>query len=88
MITSHAAVTEAAVIGVEAGDGSMTPRAFVVLNGQAPDRTAVAAELAELIRVKIGGYKVPDRVEFVDLLPRTPLMKIDRRALRDAVREW
>lgn len=87
VITSHAAVTEAAVIGVEASDGSMTPRAFVVLSGQVLDRMAVAAELAELIRARIGGYKVPDRVEFMEMLPRTPLMKIDRRALRDAVKE-
>jgi acyl-coenzyme A synthetase/AMP-(fatty) acid ligase len=30
----------------------------------------------------LGGYKVPKRYEFIDELPRTTLMKIDRRALR------
>jgi len=86
VITGHAAVIEAAVIGVEASDGLMTPRAFVVLKDKDSDRTKVTAELAELIRARIGGYKVPDRIEFMETLPRTPLMKIDRRALRDDVK--
>lgn len=87
VITSHDAVLEAAVIGVEASDGLMVPRAYVVLKDKVSDRQAVATELARLIRAKIGGYKVPDRIEFVESLPRTPLMKIDRRALRDAAKE-
>jgi acyl-coenzyme A synthetase/AMP-(fatty) acid ligase len=40
-------------------------------------------ELSEMIRRQIGGYKVPDRFEFVPELPRTPLMKINRKALRE-----
>lgn len=87
VITSHAAVLEAAVVGVEAGDGLMVARAFVVLNDKTVDRTAIAAEISELIRAKAGGYKVPDRIEFVEMLPRTALMKIDRRALRDAQKD-
>lgn len=87
VITSHPAVLEAAVIGVETSDGMMTPRAFVVLKKQPVDRDAVTAELADLIRTRIGGYKVPDRIEFMQELPRTPLMKISRKALRDALKE-
>ncbi len=87
VMTSHNAVLEAAVIGIEAPDGLTLPRAFVVLRDPTADQKAVAAELAELIRTKIGGYKVPDRIEFVDALPRTPLMKINRKALRDSVQE-
>lgn len=86
VITSHPEVLEAAVIGVEAKDGLIVPRAFVVLKNRALDekgQKALATELGELIRSKIGGYKVPDRIEFVESLPRTPLMKISRRALRD-----
>jgi acyl-CoA synthetase (AMP-forming)/AMP-acid ligase II len=30
----------------------------------------------------LGGYKVPERFAFIDELPRTTLLKIDRRALR------
>ena len=86
VITSHPEVLEAAVIGVEAKDGLIVSRAFVVLRNQAIDQKALAVELGELIRTKVGGYKVPDRVEFLDSLPRTPLMKISRRALRDALK--
>ena len=88
VITAHAAVLEAAVIGVDPGDGSTVPRAFVVLRqawalGDAATRSALAVELGEMIRRQIGGYKVPDRFEFVPELPRTPLMKINRKALRE-----
>jgi acyl-coenzyme A synthetase/AMP-(fatty) acid ligase len=87
VITSHGAVLEAAVIGVETSDGMMAPRAFVVLKNKSVEHAVVAAELTESIRAKIGGYKVPDRVEFVEELPRTPLMKISRKALRDALKD-
>lgn len=87
VITGHAAVLEAAVIGVESADGMMVPRAFVVLRKQSADQADIAAELNEMIRSSIGGYKVPDRIEFLEALPRTPLMKISRKALRDALKE-
>jgi acyl-coenzyme A synthetase/AMP-(fatty) acid ligase len=38
-------------------------------------------ELCAAVR-PLGGYKVPERYEFIEELPRTTLMKIDRRALR------
>ncbi|MDO8300692.1 benzoate-CoA ligase family protein [Lacisediminimonas sp.] len=87
VITGHPAVLEAAVIGVEASDGMMVPRAFVVLRKQTSEHDAIAAELMEMIRSSIGGYKVPDKIEFMDALPRTPLMKISRKSLRDALKE-
>jgi len=42
---------------------------------------ALIAELCAAVR-PLGGYKVPARYEFIGELPRTTLMKIDRRALR------
>ena len=86
VITRHPAVLEAAVIGVEASDGMMVPRAFVVLRQQSVDHDKVTAELIESIR-SIGGYKIPDRIEFIEELPRTPLMKISRKALREALQK-
>jgi acyl-coenzyme A synthetase/AMP-(fatty) acid ligase len=64
----------------------MVPRAFVVLRKQSSDRDTIAAELTEMVRSSIGGYKVPDKIEFMEALPRTPLMKISRKALRDALK--
>ena len=42
---------------------------------------ALVAELCAAVR-PLGGYKVPERFAFIDELPRTTLLKIDRRALR------
>jgi len=84
-ITEHAAVLEAAVVSYEDQDGLTRPKAFVVLR---PGQAASAA-LADALKAKvraIGGYKVPDEIAFVATLPRTTLMKIDRRTLREEER--
>ena len=47
---------------------------------------ALAGELKENVR-RTGGYKVPGQIVFVADLPRTTLMKIDRRTLREMERE-
>ncbi len=39
-------------------------------------------ELCEAVR-SLGSYKIPESFKCIDQLPRTTLMKIDRRALRD-----
>ena len=80
-ITEHADVAEAAVISYEDTDGLTKPKAFVVLK---PGKTPSAA-LEEALRAQvrtIGGYKVPEEIEFAETLPRTTLLKIDRRTLR------
>jgi benzoate-CoA ligase len=80
-LTSHPAVREAAVVSFTDHDGFTKPMAYVVLRqGRAQD-DALIAELCAAVR-PLGGYKVPARYEFIDELPRTTLMKIDRRALR------
>jgi 2,3-dihydroxybenzoate-AMP ligase len=33
----------------------------------------------------VAAYKVPDRIEFVDAFPKTPVGKIDKRALRQHI---
>ena len=83
LITRHPAVLEAAVIGVTTSEGLTAPRAFVVLKAASTEHDRLAAEIIDIIRREGGGYKVPDRIEFIPALPRTPLMKINRRELRD-----
>jgi benzoate-CoA ligase len=80
-ITEHPAVLEAAVVAYEDKDGMTKPRAFVVLRTDTQADDALVEALKERVRV-LGGYKVPEDFRFVDQLPRTTLMKIDRRALR------
>jgi long-chain acyl-CoA synthetase len=53
--------------------------AFVALN--APDAVS-AAELVDWSRQRIGGYKYPREVQFVDAMPLTAVGKLDRKALR------
>jgi len=85
-ITEHPAVLEAAVVSYEDSDGLTKPKAFVVLKPDHAATPALAEELKAGVR-RIGGYKVPEEIAFVPALPRTTLMKIDRRALRDPERE-
>lgn len=80
-ITEHEAVAEAAVISYDDSDGLTKPKAFVVLKPGGTPSDALADALREKVR-RIGGYKVPEEIEFVETLPRTTLLKIDRRTLR------
>lgn len=82
-IAGHPAVHEVAVIGATDENGLTKPKAFVVLRGGQEPSDALTADLKARVRT-VGGYKVPDEVVYLDALPRTPLMKIDRRALRKA----
>jgi len=80
-LTGHPAVREAAVVSFTDRDGFTKPIAYVVLRQGYPQSDALIAALGAAVR-PLGGYKVPARYEFIDELPRTTLMKIDRRALR------
>jgi benzoate-CoA ligase len=80
-LTGHAAVREAAVVSFTDADGFIKPMAYVVLRQGFEPSDALIAELCAAVR-PLGGYKVPERYEFIAELPRTTLMKIDRRALR------
>ncbi|MHA1537605.1 MAG: AMP-binding enzyme, partial [Alphaproteobacteria bacterium] len=81
-ITEHPEVLEAAVIPAESSDGFTVPKAFVVLRGTSSDAQALIVDLQSRVR-EAGGYKVPEQIVFTDALPRTTLMKIDRRTLRE-----
>jgi benzoate-CoA ligase len=81
-ITEHEAVMEAAVVSYEDSDGLTQAKAFVVLNPGIEVTDDLVNALKDGVR-KIGGYKVPAELDFVAALPRTTLMKIDRRTLRE-----
>lgn len=80
-ITENDSVLEAAVVSFEDSEGLTQAKAFIVLKPGTEITEALVSALKEGVR-KIGGYKVPQEMTFVDMLPRTTLMKIDRRALR------
>jgi acyl-CoA synthetase (AMP-forming)/AMP-acid ligase II len=77
---AHPAVAECAAVGVPDERWVEAVVAFVVLR---PGTTLTEAELTGHVRTRLAGYKVPKRVEFVEAIPKSPVGKILRRALRD-----
>ena len=83
-LVSHPAVLESAVIGAQDHDGLTKPKAFVVLQEAArqQDAETVKELLKTHVKERIGVWKYPRWVEFVDGLPKTATGKIQRFRLR------
>jgi benzoate-CoA ligase len=79
-LVQHAAVLEAAVIGVADAEGLTKTKAFVVLK---PGAAATEAELKAFVKDKLAPYKYPRQIEFVNDLPKTATGKIQRFRLRE-----
>ncbi|HUB16626.1 MAG TPA: benzoate-CoA ligase family protein [Acetobacteraceae bacterium] len=84
-LVSHPAVLEAAVVGTTDQDGLIKPRAFVILQEAAKQQDAetVKGLLQTHVKERIGVWKYPRWIEFVDGLPKTATGKIQRFRLRD-----
>lgn len=79
ILNSHPKILEAGVIGVPDINRGETVKAYVVVkNGQALSEK----EVKDYCRQFLAAYKVPTIVEFIDILPRTSVHKLDRKALR------
>jgi long-chain acyl-CoA synthetase len=74
----HPHVREAAVIGVQLGDGSESIKAFVVLTVD----SVSADDLLAHCRRYLASYKMPKKIEFRTELPKTILGKTLHRVLR------
>ena len=82
-LIAHPAVLEAAVVGKEDRDGLTKPRAFIVLKAPVADHAALGDALKDHVKQRIGVWKYPRWIEFVDALPKTATGKIQRFRLRD-----
>ncbi len=80
VLYAHAAVMEAAVIGVSDSYRGEAVKACVVLK---PGASASAEEIIEHCKTELAIYKVPRVVEIRDSLPKTPVGKILHRVLRE-----
>jgi acyl-CoA synthetase (AMP-forming)/AMP-acid ligase II len=80
VLDEHPGVAQATVIGVEAAVIGQIGVAFVrpadLGRPPSPD------ELVSWCRARLADYKAPDRVVLVDELPLTPMLKVDKVALR------
>ena len=80
-LMTHAAVLEAAVIGVADQDGLVKPKAYVVLKS---GQHATAEDLQGHVKSKLAPYKYPRWIAFLPELPKTATGKIQRFKLRAA----
>jgi acyl-CoA synthetase (AMP-forming)/AMP-acid ligase II len=84
LLMGHPAVREAAVIGLPHEKWLERPVAVVALRGSdLVDEATLRAWLAE----RVAKWMVPDRVVFVDAIPRTGVGKFLKRELRERYRD-
>jgi 2,3-dihydroxybenzoate-AMP ligase len=76
-LCSHPAVEAAALVPMSDPYLGERSCAFVVAQGVGSKEL-----LAHLRRAGLASYKIPDRIELIDSLPKTPVGKIDKRRLR------
>ena len=80
VLMGHPAVLEAATIGLPDQKRGETVKSFVVLKtGQA----ATTEEVIEYCRKELAAYKIPRQIEFRAELPKSTVLKILRRELRE-----
>jgi len=78
VLNSHPAVIESAVIGIPSELMGEEVKAFVVTYEPVDAETLMA-----YCRESLANYKTPSVVEFIHSLPRNPVGKIDKKALRN-----
>jgi long-chain acyl-CoA synthetase len=76
---SHGGLLECAVIGIPDGHSGEVPKLFAVRK----DPALTEADLRRFLAAQLAAYKVPHMIEFRSELPKTPVGKILRRALRE-----
>jgi benzoate-CoA ligase len=82
-LLAHPAVREAAVVARNDEAGLTKPAAYVVLKTEYAPNEKLACELQEFVAARIGGYKRPRWIEFLNELPKTATGKLQRFQLRD-----
>jgi acyl-CoA synthetase (AMP-forming)/AMP-acid ligase II len=78
-LLSHTGIADAAVLGVPSVKWGESPVALVVRADPALDEAKVLAHCRDLL----ARFKLPKRVLFIDVIPRTPAGKALKRQLRE-----
>ncbi len=77
VLSRHPAVVEAAVIGIPSERMGEEVKAFVVTRAPVDAETLLA-----YCRESLANYKSPSEIEFINVLPRNAVGKIDKKVLR------
>lgn len=80
VLMAHPAIMEAASIGIHDPKRGETVKSFVVLR---PGQRVTADEIRAYCKKQLAPYKVPEYVEFLTELPKSTVLKILRRELRE-----
>jgi crotonobetaine/carnitine-CoA ligase len=75
-------VLDVCVVGVP---DPMRDEALVAVVVRKPGTTVTAEEIRAFCAERLAAFKVPERVEFVDALPRTSVGKIQKNLVRDGL---
>ncbi|MFT7227340.1 MAG: acetyl-CoA synthetase, partial [Neolewinella sp.] len=81
-IDEHPQVVESAVVGYPHDIKGQGIYAYVILGPEAGASNALRAEIVATVRKEIGPIAKPDKIQFVEALPKTRSGKIMRRVLR------
>jgi len=81
-LLQHEAVLECAVVGHDAGDRLVKPKAFVVLREDFAPTEELIEAIKEFVKSHLARYKYPRWIEFVSSLPKNDRGKIDRKQLK------
>ncbi len=79
-LMAHPAVAEAAVVGVKHAKWQERPIAIAVLR---PDVDASEEELLGFLEGRVAKWWLPDRILFLDGIPKTGTGKFDKKVVRD-----
>ncbi|MGB7159018.1 MAG: acetate--CoA ligase [Tepidisphaeraceae bacterium] len=82
-IVSHAAVAEAACVGMPHELKGQGLAAFVTLRSGMKASEDLKKELTNVVAKQIGSFAKPDQIRFTDALPKTRSGKIMRRLLKE-----
>jgi acyl-CoA synthetase (AMP-forming)/AMP-acid ligase II len=77
-LSAHPNVSEAAVIGVDDEKWGQALKAYVVKKGSVDEKA-----LKKHVKDNLAGYKVPQKIEFIDELPRNAAGKVLKRELEE-----
>jgi benzoate-CoA ligase family protein len=86
VVCRHPAVLEAAVVAAADAQGGTIPAAYVQLRPGHAAGEALAADIMGKAAEFLPRFKRPQRIQFMDQLPRTPTGKVQRFKLRQLAR--